>query len=437
MTTPAPHLPATWVVATTPGCHQLLCEQTETGKTRPIHQAKQTLNAHGPITWLDCPTSAAPSELLDICRVAHELWITEAEWQACPDIQMAAQWRKESAPPQMGEQRSLLHAPEVGTLRVWSTDGNDMTDHAAAHHPKGAHSHADVGHSLASVAACLKCQAASDWEGMANALLREADRLQHQVRLALGAVFVVTGMGVVGLQALAMSGWNVPMADLFAVYFMLVGSAYLWARNHHWNQHQLALRALAMALHVKHIWTQANLAHPPFTTLLPLRHKAELAWLHEALRPLNTVGPQHKGRQNAPCARQTLARWLPVETAQQTQQAEGNLAKATWLSRGVKACYAVSGILTVLTVLQWPHGIAADLAVGVALGLLSSLGTLLLIFNGVLGYGTAANMHQHLADVLNKGSAALDMNLSDHEYDELLIDLGKECIRSAAERALM
>jgi hypothetical protein len=433
LTTPAPPLPATWVVATTPGCHQLLCEQTETGKARPIHQAKQTLNAHGPITWLDCPTSAAPSELLDICRVAHELWITAAEWQACPDIQMAAMWRKESAPPQMGEQRSLLHAPEVGTLRVWSTDGNDMTDHAAAHHPKGAHSHADVGHSLASVAACLKSQAASDWEGMANALLREADRLQHQVRLALGTVFVVTGMGVVGLQALAMSGWNIPMADLFAVYFMLVGSAYLWARNHHWNQHQLALRALAMALHVKHIWAQAHLPHPPFTTLFPLRHKAELGWVHEALRPLNALPALPSATPNS--ARQTLGTWLPAETELQTQQAASNLGKANWLSRGVKACYAVSGLLTVLTVLQWPPGIGADMAVGVALGLLSSLGTLLLIFNGVLGYGPAADMHQHLVNVLQKGTQALGMNLSDHEYDELLLDLGKECIHTAAERA--
>lgn len=433
-----PPPPGTWVIALSDGCAEQI---TRLAPSPSSHwpQAVRTAVEPGPTLWVRLPSHDDAQTLLQVCRAAHEVWVLDEE-RSTPTVALALELRTQSAPPSMGERRSVLHAPELGPVRLWTADG-EASPHAPDVPPAATE---DTRPLLASVAHALQTQAPQDWHGMSLQLQTQAQGLQRRVRLALLTLFVATIVGVVALQALSMAGWNIPMADLYAVYFMLVGSFYLWARQHHWNEHQLALRSLAQALDIKALWSEAALPHEPITTQFQLKHQDRLDWVCAALRPLQwptSSAPSAARETGHPRTLQstqaTLQRWLPVERKLHVTQAAVNARKAAWLSGGVKACYGLSGLFTLLVVLQWPPDVAADTVVSTALGLLSSLGTLLLIFNGVLGYGQSAAMHQHLVAVLDRSLAALDMRLSPHEYDELLLDVGKECIQSAAERALL
>ena len=81
-------------------------------------------------------------------------------------------------------------------------------------------------------------------------------------------------------------------------------------------------------------------------------------------------------------------------------------------------------------------GFIGEEIISMGLGLSSSFGSLLLIFNGVMGYGQLAALHRQMLGILEHAQRSLDRRFGDHEYEELLIDLGRESIQTAAERGI-
>jgi hypothetical protein len=130
-----------------------------------------------------------------------------------------------------------------------------------------------------------------------------------------------------------------------------------------------------------------------------------------------------------------LESWLPSAISANQKLAYWHASRATRIAWAVRICYGLSGLLTLLLVCAPALNAWMDLAVGATLGIASSIGTLFLIFGGTLGYSANADLHQHLVQLLQRTQQALTLDLPDHEYDELLLDVGRECIQSAVERA--
>jgi len=130
-----------------------------------------------------------------------------------------------------------------------------------------------------------------------------------------------------------------------------------------------------------------------------------------------------------------LQEWLPQAIATNQQLEQWHAKRATRMALAVRGCYGFSGLLTVLLMVSPNLTGLLDLAAGAVLGISSSIGTLFLIFGGTLGYGANAELHHYLAQLLGRTHEMLKLDLPDHEYDELLLDVGRECIHAAAERA--
>lgn len=385
-----------------------------------------------------------------LARVAHEVWLLQDEADISPVLKRLIDYRLESIPVASGERHSLLFAPEVGVVRTYEINSSgSLMEHKAmlalgesesALQAVGknmqlfAKRMAAVGNSARAVPVVnnpLDGLPAHTLQTLIQTITTSANLDESTLRWILAVLFGVTTVGVLILQALGMAGWAVPMADIYAVFFMLVGSAYLWARKLHLNDRQLTYRLIAQALQVHLVWRRAGIQES-VAAHLPLRHHVALKWVRELLRMTSIPVVVAASVQRS---RLVLQEWLPqaITTSQQLEQWHAKRANRMVLA--VRGCYGFSGLLTVLLMVSPPLTGLLDLVAGATLGISSSIGTLFLIFGGTLGYSANADLHQYLTRLLSKTQAMLQLDLPDHEYDELLLDVGRECIHAAAERA--
>lgn len=427
-----------WVILVSEGVARELQQPESVGGMAEIAVAV----AHdGPTAFLKLPEQASHEVILRACRSANEYWVLGEE---CDDQSsksasaLAFLFRTESVPPSMGERRSVLHAPEVGLVKVFRrpTSGSSWNFETVLLSNETDYKETRTQLAWLRNEVGLPAKHLSV-EGMA--LFEEhAIHYLRKVRRIISVLFTLAVMGVAALQWMAMSGWAIPMADVFAVFFMLVGSVFLWGKQHHWNERHHVLLTFAAAVKIQALWLRANLTAEVLSAQFQLRQLHQYGWVREALRPLNWLhqgsGPQ-AGHKSKAC----LEQWLPTELAHQQARSESERRKAQWLTTSVYSAYGISAVLTVLMVTPLDFLNATSVAQGTsaALGLFSSLGTLLLIFNGVMGYGARAGIHQHMANLLSRATTTLSQGLDEHEYDELLLDLGRESIQSAAERGMV
>jgi hypothetical protein len=387
-----------------------------------------------------------------LARAAHEIWMLQDDAAQSASVEQMVSYRTQSIPVSAGERRSLLHAPELGVVRIFRlTPEGTLAPHEVLL-PFG---ETEVSLKAAWDNMCLFAGRIASMDETASlqvdltpdrgvvglpgieiervvaAAIASADFDERRVRWVLASLFTVTVVGVILLQILAMAGWSVPMADIYAVFFMLVGSGYFWVREHHLNDRQLVYRLIAQTLEIHLVWRRAGLQEP-VAAQFQLRHHASLKWVRELLR----FAFLQSSLTNQPASsRSVLERWLPLAISTNDKLANWHASRARRMSLAVRWCYGFSGLLTLLMVCGPKLTGWTDLAVGATLGIASSIGTLFLIFGGTLGYSADAQLHQHLVRLLRRTQEALALDLPDHEYDELLLDAGRECIQAAAERA--
>jgi len=108
-------------------------------------------------------------------------------------------------------------------------------------------------------------------------------------------------------------------------------------------------------------------------------------------------------------------------------------AKYKLFQKLVYGFYGVSLLLTLVTLLSPPFSPLYAGTVSASLGISASFGTLFLIFSGVMGYGGSAAAHEYMLSIFSTASHLHKQVLPAHEEFELLVDLGKEAIQSAAD----
>jgi hypothetical protein len=401
---------------------------------------------------LPVSSELTPLEVMNIAKAAHEIWILDGEVDSNPSIQHLCKYRMQSIPVSAGEHCSLLHAPELGLVRVFSEDASgtliiqyellplgesiSTLDSACGDIVKFAKRIASIDpdsilRARVSTGHALEALPSEQIERLVSATTSSANLDECALRRVIAALFGITVGGVIFLQTMTTAGLQIPMADIYAVYFMLVGSAYFWAREHHLNDRQLVYRLIAQTLEVHLLWQRASL-NESVVAHFQLRHHASLQWVRELLRfsSLTVPGPNLRASSKA-----VLAGWLPRAISRNSDLANWHARRASQIYWSVRVCYGLGGLLTLVLVIGPPLTNVPNLVAGACLGIASSLGTLLLIFGGTLGYMANADLHQHLAHVLRRTQQSLGLELPDHEYDELLRDAGRECIQSAVERA--
>jgi len=391
--------------------------------------------AHSAICFVAIPPHSDVSTVLALCRAAHEVWILDGS--DCELSQQLLAFRTQSAPPTLNEKKSILHAPEVGLVRVWRKHGNTLLENQVAQPVKPITKDA-IAHllTLHRLLATNPSRTPEDWFEMANALRQHASSRRRLVRCSLAGLFALTVLGVIGLQMLSMSPWRIPMADLYAVFYLLVGTLYLWGKRQQWNTEQLAWMSLAEALESQSLLGRAGFRHGAITGLFLLRHRRSVEWIREALRPMTWALYAHAPDCTS-STHQLLSQWVPLALRRHSDVARRQRRKTLALEWGMRCCYAVGGVLTVIAVAGVVDAPATSMAVSIGIGLTSAMGTLMLIFNSVLGFAQDADLHDHLTGVFAHARQCLSQPLSSHEYDELLLDLVEESIQQSAERVLL
>ena len=401
---------------------------------------------------LPIPSGLTPLEVKNIARAAHEVWILDGEADSNPSIQQLCQYRMQSIPVSAGEHCSLLHAPELGVIRVFAEDASgrliiqdellplgesiSTLDFAFGYILKfakriGSIDPDSILRATVSSRHSFEDMPSEQIERLVSATTSSANLDEGALRRVFAVLFGLTVGGVIFLQTLSTAGVAIPMADIYAVYFMLVGSAYFWAREHHLNDRQLIYRLIAQTLEVHMLWQRASLSESVLAHF-QLRHHTSLQWVRELLRFGNLTVPSPNLQASS---KVVLEGWLPHAISMNSDLANWHARRASQIYWAVRFCYGLGGLLTLVLVIGPPLTGVLDLVAGACLGIASSIGTLLLIFGGTLGYMANADLHQHLAHVLRRTQQSLGLELPDHEYDELLRDAGRECIQSAVERA--
>jgi hypothetical protein len=381
------------------------------------------------------PEDLDSPSILALCRAAHEVWILEDD--PCSVAQQLLAFRTQSAPLTLNENKSILHAPEVGVVRVWRVNPEGIVGLRVAQ-PVEENSQLSTGH-LAQVHELLASQSGNcpaDWMNMANLLREHARDRRKLVRWSLTGLFSLTILGVIGLQWLSMSSLGIPMGDLYAVFYLLVGSVYLWGKRQQWNTEQLAWMSLAEALDSQALLGRAGFRQGAITGLFLLRHRRSVEWIREALRPMTWALHSYVSPPTA-SSYQLLCDWVPHALNRHRVMAQRQRRKAWALEWGMRLCYGIGGILTLVAISSFVQAPWSSLVVSIGIGMTSSLGTLMLIFNGVLGFAEDADLHDHLAGVFQHAQSCLGQQMSHHEYDELLMDLVQEGVQQSAERVLL
>jgi hypothetical protein len=178
---------------------------------------------------LQLPLDPSPSDLVQIARSAHEIWILQGEACGKPPFELLLKFRSQSIPVSAGERRSVLHAPELGIVRLFDVasagdlvcqkvllplgEAERTLDAAWADMRTFAKRIASIeGNSVACTPADAQPSRSlptSTLEQLRIASLQSAWQDDRSVRWVLASLFAVTVVGVVLLQAMATAGRSI------------------------------------------------------------------------------------------------------------------------------------------------------------------------------------------------------------------------------------
>lgn len=380
-----------------------------------------------------------------ICRNCHELIaIGEAGRGSAGRTAEAVGFRLESIPPRLGKTRSLLDSLETGPVFHIPLDAAKATATATANAGKRLVPPGDK-----------EARLIASWHGIERfnrevldlartdlpladlPVAQAARQLANHHNAARRRVNIgVLGLGIlaaIALQLYSMVDTRLPMADVYAVFFMVIGLLYGWGKRRQFNERRIEYTALAEALRIQAFWHRAGI-HEVVPEFVVSRHADQLGWVYEALK--TAALPPYPASQPALAVLQEWISQVRAETVAQSARF-GQWAKR--LENSVYACYGISFvfsiILYVLPSSGGDEGLANTLIAG--LGISASLGTLLLIFNGSMGYATQAAMQDNLLHLLDQAAAIADHDLPAHEVDELIVDLGREILQHQGDWLLM
>lgn len=357
----------------------------------------------------------------------------------------AHDFRLHSVPASLGGQRGGFFAPETGAS-IFFKDAKaglvsevlDLIAHPSGRDNEGwrrqnselnrlnreiAHFRGVISHRSASeVPITESSQRCAEVFQIVDTLSRQHQRnvtLMHSAMLALGLVVVLI------LQWMGGNVEHIQMADLYAVTFMCLGIGHMWVRRHSITDRYADYRVLAEGLRVQHAWHTAGISLAPSDFFLH-KHHGRLAWVRDALKTFHLFAVRERGHAT------DCIEWVRHQADYHGESALKNGWLDAFFSKSVKGFYAVSGFFTVW-MLCWGH--QSDLAdvVSATLGITASCGTLLLIFNGSMGFGIRAALHARMKSSFGLAVAILTRPDQEQEREEILVDLGREVIQETGE----
>lgn len=243
--------------------------------------------------------------------------------------------------------------------------------------------------------------------------------LMHSYTLAMGL------FAILSLQWMGGAFKNMPMADWYAVVFMVLGTGHIWVRNHSISDRYADYRVLAEGLRVQHAWHLGGIDKAPSEFFLH-KHHARLAWVRDALKTFHLYTPRSSGKAT------DCTKWVKHQAQYHNESAIRNGWLRNFFENCVRGFYGVSGVITAW-MFYWGHTSAWSGVASATLGITASCGTLLLIFNANMGFGTRAALHGRMHESFAVAAEFLQNQHQPHEHDELLIDLGLEVIQETGE----
>lgn len=341
----------------------------------------------------------------------------------------AIAFRQFSIPPELGHQRSLLDAVETGPILHLSP---------AAPAPAAARAVADApGPELASHWRALEA-----YNAQISAHLPEtSEAAPGSAATRLGERFIairrrwnisILGLGFLGalaLQLYSTLGGKFPMADVYAVFFFMIGSLYFVGRQLHYNDRFVDYLVLAEGERIQAFWDGLGFAERVVEHFLP-RHRRQLSWVCEALKR-----PRQPSPVTPECIASALRSWLDSLALETSAQHRQLARRARSLDFAVRFFYGISGLLSLWAFVYSGNAggdLFDDLLVS-AIGIVASFGTLLLIYNGAMDYAGRARMLAATLDVIEHAQALAGRKLPPHEVNELAIDIGRELLDHKTE----
>jgi hypothetical protein len=239
-------------------------------------------------------------------------------------------------------------------------------------------------------------------------------------------MLLVGFLAVLAMQLMGMFVSGLPMADVYAVVFMLLGLGHMAVRKREATDQYADYRVLAECLRIQYFWRKAGISVAPADYFLH-KHVQRLAWVREAVKAfhLQVELPSVK-------LESVVEPWVRTQQRYHAGSAWRNGMVYRGLERGVWCFYGTSAVLTAL-VFWAPLHFATDVWIGALLGVTASCGTLLLIFNASMGFGSRTAQHQRMAESFSLAGDLLGSVTQEHERRELLVDLGRESIQETSE----
>lgn len=359
---------------------------------------------------------------------------------------LALDFRIHSIPPELGGNRGVFFAPETGPVMLVE-DGELPTDGQLSDLLKFPHgqSFSRWQHQLLKLdranAASQRLGTFRDPKSIADipedpmeeglvTAFRVVDTLsrrkQAHVTWSHGSMLCLGFAALLVMQCMGMWIPALPMADVYAVVFMLLGAGHMWIRQREATDQYADYRVLAECLRVQYFWRKAGVAAAPADFLMH-KHIKRLSWVREAIKAFHL--PLSRAKQ---FTQASAAPWLKGQLQYHAESAERNGRLHRCLKCAVVGLYGISGALTIW-VFALPTDQFVDMWRGFALGISASCGTLLLIFNGSMGFGSRAAQHERMQESFALAIHLLSHVDHEHERRELLVDLGRETIQETSE----
>lgn len=176
---------------------------------------------------------------------------------------------------------------------------------------------------------------------------------RHQTLVTiLHSVTLAAGLGAVLL--LQWTGDHIrtlPLADLYAITFMLLGTGHLWVRQWESNDQYADCRALAEGLRAQYYWRKAGITDAPAEYFLH-KHQQRLGWVRDALKLFHLAPPASRPDQQF-----CMDSWVKKQAEYHHGSARRNGLRAKYLSRMVWILYGISLLLTSIAFfLRMPPG---------------------------------------------------------------------------------
>jgi len=165
---------------------------------------------------------------------------------------------------------------------------------------------------------------------------------RHQTMVTiLHSLILTTGLGaVLLLQWMGDHIRTLPLADLYAIAFMLIGTGHIWVRKWESNDQYADYRALAEGLRVQYYWRKAGIRDAPAEYFLH-KHQQRLGWVRDALKLFHLASPASQ-----PDQKFCMDFWVKKQADYHRGSARRNGLRSIYLSRTVWALYSISLLFT-------------------------------------------------------------------------------------------